>query len=415
MSDNVSYVGTIPVDSPGVGARVVQVGAQRRLYVTGVRGLTIYDVTDPSLPLPMGHLELPNWENEDVAVSADGNTVLISDFFGCCYMHVIDTSNPLIPRLVTTEVMQNFGHIVSCVDPKCDWVYGSEGSIYDLRNKANPTPLAMGWAQRLGLPGDGHNINIDAAGIATADVTPISMMDVSDPTNPVLIAQARRQDATSGKVAYQHNNLRPRADEWQPREPLPPNATDEEKAEYAKLRPGELILSNGETNATVNCGDDNGPFSSWKAVNWDKGQEMRLIEVFRPMSGTYQNGDPAVNAMGCSGHWFTENENYVAAAWYDHGTRILHVDPSNGDIKQVGFFQPVVGSASQALWIDDEYVYTVDYERGIDILRFDRDAPTPTQAEFDASWLSKLGVVSPATKAERYRCSYAFRQGFSVA
>src|SRR5687768_7046361 len=31
MSDNLTYVGTLPVDSPGVGARVVQVGAQKRL------------------------------------------------------------------------------------------------------------------------------------------------------------------------------------------------------------------------------------------------------------------------------------------------------------------------------------------------------------------------------------------------
>src|SRR5687768_2519959 len=68
MSPNISYVGTIPIDSPGVGGRVVKVGNQTRFYVTGVRGLSIYDITNPALPLPMGHVQIPHWENEDVEV-----------------------------------------------------------------------------------------------------------------------------------------------------------------------------------------------------------------------------------------------------------------------------------------------------------------------------------------------------------
>src|SRR5688500_1967688 len=87
-SDNVEYISTLPIDTPGVGARVVQIGEQKRLYVTGVQSLTIYDVNDPASPKILGRLELPNWENEDVAVSADGKTVLISEFTGT-YMHVI--------------------------------------------------------------------------------------------------------------------------------------------------------------------------------------------------------------------------------------------------------------------------------------------------------------------------------------
>jgi hypothetical protein len=71
-----------------VGAKVVQIGEQKRLYVTGVQALTIYDVTKPASPMVLGHLELPNWENEDVRVSEDDKTVLISEFTGT-YMHVI--------------------------------------------------------------------------------------------------------------------------------------------------------------------------------------------------------------------------------------------------------------------------------------------------------------------------------------
>ena len=130
---------------------------------------------------------------------------------------------------------------------------------------------------------------------------------------------------------------------------------------------------------------------------------MKQIHVFRPVNGDYTNGDPAVNALGCSGHWFTVRENVpsryrghylVAAGWYEHGTRFLSVDQKSGQISQVGYFQPIRGSASAAYWIDNtDYVYVVDYQRGIDILQFDPAAAPPTAAATRASWLAKLHTV----------------------
>ncbi len=61
-----------------------------------------------------------------------------------------------------------------------------------------------------------------------------------------------------------------------------------------------------------------------------------------------------------------------------------------------------------AYWIDDEYVYVTDYERGIDILKFDRNAPVPAQTEIEASWLAKLDAPSSTVAdRERYICSLA--------
>ena len=417
-SDNIEYVATLPIDSPGVGARVVQIGDQRRLYVTGVQSLTIYDVTDPGLPLVLGRLQLPNWENEDVAVSADGKTVLISEFTGT-YMHVITVEDgpagTLVPRPVGFSPMNN-GHIVSCIDTACDWVYGSEGSIIDLRDKANPIHLAQGWATQLGLSSSGHNIEVltpstcvDTSegvrcpgGIISADVTPITIMDVSDPTKPRMITQADRQSMASNRTAYQHNNLLPHAEDYVPR------VTAEELAD-PNLRPGELLMSNGETNFTVDCGESNGPFATYSARNWSEGEPMKVVDVLRPVSGEYADGNPAVNALGCSGHWFDWRDGdagsyAVAGAWYEHGTRVLDVDAATGAISQVGYYQPVVGSASAAHWVGDEYIYTVDYERGIDILRYDDAAPRPTTAEIDQSWLAGLGRVSALAEAERLNC-----------
>ncbi len=66
-----------------------------------------------------------------------------------------------------------------------------------------------------------------------------------------------------------------------------------------------------------------------------------------------------------------------------HGTRFLDVSPE-GKISEKGWFYPMGGSTSAAYWITDQIVYSVDYQRGIDILKF-TDAPATTTYEITAS------------------------------
>jgi hypothetical protein len=56
-------------------------------------------------------------------------------------------------------------------------------------------------------------------------------------------------------------------------------------------------------------------------------------------------------------------------AWYEHGTRFLKVN-GKGKISSEGYFLPVGGATSAAYWINDKILYAVDYQRGIDILRW---------------------------------------------
>ena len=401
-SDNLTYLGTIPLDAPGVGARLVTVDGQRRLYVSGVPGVSIYDVTAPDAPVLLGHLALPNWENEDVSVSADGDWTIVTEFNGILYVHIVDTRNPRVPLLASTLVLETAGHTSECLDPGCDWVYGSEGQILDLRDKGNPVVLPETWTELLDLR-SGHAINIDAAGLATIDTTPLTLADLSDPMHPRVLAQAAEDEQEERATAYQHNTLRPDADRWRSR-------AKKQDQKDPSLRPGELILGNGETNFTGTCNDGSGPFATWSARDWDKGAPLHVLDVFRPVSGTYDDGNPAINALGCSGHWFStqttaDGDQLVAAAWYEHGTRLLRVDGQTGEIDQLGFFQPVVGSASAAHWIDDQHIYVIDYERGIDILRYDPTGAVPTTAQVDASWLAKAGAISPLAEAERQICT----------
>ena len=409
-SENLEYIGTLPNDAPGVGAKVLTVDGQKRLYMTGVQGLTIYDVDSPAQPQLLGHLELAHWENEDVTVSRDGKTVLMSEFMGT-YMHVIevrDLAGGLLQPVPVGFTEGPAGHIVDCIDAACDWVYGSEGSIIDLRDKTAPKVRDENWATKNGLPTNGHNLQFDDTGLLWTDTTPIAALDVSDPLNPVAVVKGDKTVQTSNATAYQHNNLRPNARLYKQRDPM-----------IDHIKPGALLMGNGETNFSGTCNSGSGPFSTYRIKDMTPGttDALEIADVFRPVSGDYaSNGDPAVNALGCSGHWFsiqpsdlTDGKRIpasydVAAAWYEHGTRLLNVDARTGEITQKGFFQPVVGSASAAHWIDDEYIYVVDYERGIDVLRYNADAPVPTTAEFDASWLAKLGVVSPLAEQDRYLC-----------
>ena len=93
VSSNVTPLGTLPVPNP-IGARF----RGGYMYVTTTEGLTVYDVTKPELPVPVGALPLPHFENEDVDLG--GNILLVSNdpSEGVGVLYVIDISNPRAPR-----------------------------------------------------------------------------------------------------------------------------------------------------------------------------------------------------------------------------------------------------------------------------------------------------------------------------
>jgi hypothetical protein len=403
-SGNVSYVGSIPT-GVGVSARVVKVDGQRRLYLSSAHSLTIYDITNPAFPVPLGALPIYNWENEDIAVSADGNTTILTEYADSFYVHVVDTSNPAVPVL-TGSILFDGSHTVQCADPKCNYLFGSNGKTYDLRDRSAPTelPKAKWWSEQLGV-GDAHALHQDAAGYWIADETPLVMFTARNPLRPRLL--------TTGPVtkhtAYQHNNVRPAADRYTPRRP---------GDDSPRLRPGELLMGEGETNFLPTCdASGSGAFSTWSMIGWDKGRPMQQRHVLRPVNGNYADGNAAVNALGCSGHWFSVREHrlgryagkyLVAAAWYEHGTRFLAVDRATGKIRQIGYFQPVRGSASAAYWIrGTHFVYVVDYQRGVDILRFDENSVPPSAAATTRSWLAKLNTIDTISRQARYWCQKA--------
>src|SRR3954467_4029858 len=127
VSGNVTPKLTLPGGHP-VGVRF----RDQYMYVTGVEGLTVYDISDPALPKPAGALPLPHFENEDVDLG--GNTLLITNdpSEGVGIVYVIDISDPSKPVLASAtpngfvdfcqtcfgaegDVPPGTGHTASCV------------------------------------------------------------------------------------------------------------------------------------------------------------------------------------------------------------------------------------------------------------------------------------------------------------
>src|SRR3954447_17956951 len=162
-SSNVTYVASIPTGA-GVSARVVTVKGQRRLYVSSAHSLVIYDITNPALPKPLGALPIYNWENEDIAVSKDGATTILTEFESALYLHVVDTSNPTVPVL-NGSILFDGSHTAECADFHCTYLFASNGKTYDIRDQAHPValPRKEGWPTQ-SRAGSAHALHQDLGG-----------------------------------------------------------------------------------------------------------------------------------------------------------------------------------------------------------------------------------------------------------
>ena len=140
----------------------------------------------------------------------------------------------------------------------------------------------------------------------------------------------------------------------------------------------ELMLTATE-GAHVRCEtrneQDAAAFEVWDASRWKKTHTFTSLGQWSvPGNGTWADGQPPVSGYyGCSAHWFQEHPDFkngglVALGFYGHGVRFLDV-ARNGDIEEAGYFLGWGANTSAAYWITDEIVYTVDMQRGIDVLK----------------------------------------------
>lgn len=339
-SSNVEWVGALPYVIDGVGGRLVG----KYFYLTDQNKLMILDVSNPELPLVTGVLPLPQeWLFSREDLDTNGEILLYPSDIANALL-VIDVHDKNLPRILST-VYGAGDHTMSCV-LNCTWGYGSYGTIVDLRNPESPVLRQERWTAGTPAPKrGGHDVEEVAPGLVLTATQPIVLLDASaDPTHPKVLASGGNDDRR-----YIHSVRWPR------------RAQD------------KFIIASDETNFTFSCGGGTGSFMTWDATKWQNGS-LAMIDQFRVRNGTYVDGNAAVDPTGCSAHWFDAHPAFadgglVAAAWYEHGTRFLQVNPA-GKISEVGWFLPFGGSTGAAYWITNEIVYVTDYNRGLDILRF---------------------------------------------
>ncbi len=360
--DEVEHAGFVPFEV-GTATGVSIYG--KYMYLTSWKNISIYDISDPVNPVLQGQpYPVGFWfENEDVQVTPDGRTLFFAESLPGNSLHIMDVEDKTnIQPLADLELAGD--HTTTCI-LKCKYLYGSDGSIVDVRNPAEPKLIASNdgtvgtrWTElATGQDYSNHDVTEVKPGfILDAPISgPFHYIDVRNPVKPKVIAVGVKEASETGWLFHSAR--------W-------PNNTKD-----------DFILMQGEDNANPRCGAQNGPFQTYDATKYKKTKTFTIIDTYRVTNGTYVDGSPAVNALGCSAHWFQEHPTFrngglVGMGYYEHGTRFFRVD-SKGKIKEEGWFQPVNGSTSGWYWAStsksERVGYSVDYTRGIDILKWNGD------------------------------------------
>lgn len=373
MSGNVEYLGSIK-DDFGVtaGARIID----DRLYVTSGKNISIYDITNPAAPVRAGLMRVNiSWENEEVPTngkilgfgsdfynaSPDGGCLQALAVDGCSqFFDVRDPANikelPAVPAA---------NHTMECVND-CDYFWGSSGSIIDARGAlSGAAPKVVGsWrdaARAQGVASNNcHNIREIRPGVVLTACQPFAVLSIraedgGTPLEPELLA--------SGRAArFVHSSRWPRGGQ------------------------DKFVMTGGEKNFTARCELNNSEFSTYSAEDVLSGasDEFTLLKQIPPAgNGTYVDGKPVAGALGCSVHWFQEHPTFkdgglVALSEYEDGVRFLQIKP-DGNIVEQGYFVGLGSSSSSPVWAPDgKTLYSIDYVRGIDILRWKGEGYLPT-------------------------------------
>ena len=350
-SDNVEWVTTVPFDGPtSTGANFIKDGRDHYMVVTSWHNFSIYNINDPESPqristFPFGF----KFENEDVATN--GEIMLFSETIPRGDLHIFDIEDKTNPVQLAT-VPGAGDHTTTCI-LDCKYAYGSEGTITDLRNPAKPKLLKEKWSDGQPPMGSTHDLTEVAPGIVLTSTDPMLLLDArKNPVKPKFLAQTSKDGYKSNGLPF-HSNL------W-------PNKMKD-----------RYVIAGGETCCGAEqCNESSAAsFSTWDTKGWKKTGELKVVDQFWMYQGTVTDGgNPASAPFGCSPHWFTTHPDYknggiVAVGWYNSGTRLLEVD-SKGKIKQHGYFLPAAGGTSGAYFINKNTIYAVDYQRGIDVLRY---------------------------------------------
>lgn len=344
----IEYVKTVPFDG---GAAQVAEKVGDHLYVTSWKALSIYDVSDLLNPvhistIPTGFQFPAERMDTNGKILIIGEQTPLFEIDSPLYrLHVFDVSDPAAP--VEIAVLGGTkDHTFVCV-LDCRWAYGSHGTIVDLRDPAAPS-IAGDWND--GSLSYWHDVTEVAPGkVLTASMPFMKLIDGrKNVTKPRHVAAG---DATPTATAgYLGTVLWPRSGR------------------------DRFILGSEESGFSGRCDENSSAFVTWDTSGWSRTRSFKVADIYRLGNGNFTDGSPPVSVIGCSTHVFDSHPRFrngglVALAHYEHGTRILEVD-RRGSLSEKAWFLPAGGSTSASYWMSDDIIYSIDFHRGIDILRY---------------------------------------------
>jgi hypothetical protein len=367
MSDNVEYLGSIKQDiGMTTGAKIVG----DRMFVTSGKNISIYDISDPASPKALGSMYTNiAWENEEVPTNGEVLAVA-SDFYSLgvpeCVMageaagcvQFFDVRDPANIRQVGTIPIAN--HTIECA-LDCQYFYGRVGTIVDARGVLDGTPPTVigDWIDEL----DGQTVGgIEIHEKSCHHIRELSPGILLTACQPFVVFSILAKDGAS------------------PAHPKALYAGDAAKFVHSARWPRDgkdkLLLTGGERNFRGRCELNDSEFSVYSADGVKKTKNFELLSQVGPAgNGFYADGKPVAGPLGCSVHWFQEHPTFrngglVAISEYEDGVRFLQIG-KDGSITEQGYFLSLGSSSSSPKWAGkDDVLYSIDYLRGIDILRW---------------------------------------------
>ena len=434
VSSNIKFLANLPIPT---AISLAFIG--NTVFVSTVEGLYSVDISDPTNPQLLGSIPMYIWENEHMQADPARNLVIIArdprgfttpatTAFPYGATHIIDVSNPRAMTELSFHT-QPTGHTATCInDCKFLWIAGPASPAIAVQSGADPTwggrPM---WGLDITDPAhpvdcphfidlnnhDGqtdydHDVDVDASGIAWISgsghvrgywtsgqhLNPVTgRVETATGCDPIPAGGGNTNEgllATQGGII--HNSFR-------------------NFNLAADGRKGDVLAATEEVTVT-DCA------KSGRFVTYDLAGSMQGQDWTNPPSKPYvlprlgvwtPQGQPG--STGCdSSHWFTDRgDGLVAIAFYTQGTRILDTrDPRH--IRQVGYYNVAdqsgasTNNAWAAYWHGDNYIYVADFQRGLDVLRYDGTeaavAPHVVGAGSPPNAAASAGVVNlPNTAA----------------
>jgi hypothetical protein len=424
VAGNVTFLDNVRGVSGYSGLNFISYGDRDFMFANGTGGLAIWSLQDPEHPalvstVTAAELRVPGdtqdrfWEGENMTVDPKRKLVFLSrdprGFGGTVTtgqsgVYIIDVKDPWHPKIVIFHPIPA-GHTSTCInDCQYLWTVGPYST---------------------GTPGNDPAWTPQPPYSQPYGGVPVWVTNIQDIEHPYTYPTPVDTNRFDGKTGYVHSVDVDRdgvawtagaggdrgywtsGNHWDPVLKRNRVATASDPVPYAG---GVTPAVDPTRNDFFAFFDHNAQRITHKVGNYDKGEllyvtnedittcskagELKIVSIKDSFNGEGWASTPAnpfrlklvghwsvwgkegaATTGSCSAHWFTVDGNIIVQAWYGQGTRFIDVsDPANP--QQVGYFRipsgttGVTAGSASATYFHKGLVYVADYNRGVDVLRF---------------------------------------------